>query len=131
MLKGEKVCAKTGGNVHLLVNRAAITKTATSRALWQLTFYKAIRITRAAKIASYKEYRLCKMPENGKYGDYTYKIPNKYVSINRSEKAIVFHLPKGYIVELRNGRTNQTAELTVTEFFAEVAGKDESAYSRK
>lgn len=36
-----------------------------------------ISVSSAAKIASYKEYRLCKMPENGKYGDYTYKIPNK------------------------------------------------------
>lgn len=41
-----------------------------------------ISVSSAAKIASYKEYRLCKMPENGKYGDYKYKIPNKYVSIN-------------------------------------------------
>lgn len=90
-----------------------------------------ISVSSAAKIASYKEYRLCKMPENGKYGDYTYKIPNKYVSINRSEKAIVFHLPKDYIFKLRNVRTNQTAELTVTEFFAEAAGKDERAYARK
>ena len=90
-----------------------------------------ISVSSAAKIASYKEYRLCKMPENGKYGDYTYKIPNKYVSINRSEKAIVFHLPKDYVVELRNGRTNQTVGLTVTEFAAEVADKDESAYGTK
>lgn len=90
-----------------------------------------ISVSSAAKIASYKEYRLCKMPENGKYGDYTYKIPNKYVSINRSEKAIVLHLPKDYVVELRNGRTNQTAGLTVTEFAAEVADKDESAYGTK
>ena len=65
------------------------------------------------------------------YGDYAYKIPNKFISINRSEKAIVFHLPKDYVVRLKNGRTNQTAELTVTEFVAEVAGKDESAYGTK
>lgn len=26
-----------------------------------------ISVSSAAKIASYKEYRLCKMPENGKY----------------------------------------------------------------
>lgn len=62
---------------------------------------------------------------------YAYKIPNKFISINRSEKAIVFHLPKDYVVRLKNGRTNQTAELTVTEFVAEVAGKDESAYGMK
>lgn len=71
------------------------------------------------------------MPENGKYGDDTYEIPNKYVSINRSEKALVFHLPKTYVVELRNGRTNQTVELAAMEFAAEVAGKDESAYGTK
>ena len=90
-----------------------------------------ISVSSSAKIASYKEYRLCKMPENGKYGDYTYKILNKYVSINRSEKTIVFHLPKDYVVELRNGRTNQTVGLTVTEFAAEVADKDEGAYGTK
>ena len=71
------------------------------------------------------------MPEHDKYGDHAYKIPNKFISINRSEKAIVFHLPKDYVVRLKNGRTNQTAELTVTEFVAEVAGKDESAYGMK
>lgn len=90
-----------------------------------------ISVSSAAKIASYKEYRLCAMPESGKYGDYTYKIPNKYVSINRSEKAIVLHLPKDYVVELRNGRTNQTAELSVTAFATEVADKDENAYGTK
>lgn len=90
-----------------------------------------ISVSSAAKIASYKEYRLCKMPENGKYGDYTYKIPNKFISINRSEKAIVFHLPKDYVIELRNGRTNQIAKLTVSEFAAEAEGKDENAYGTK
>lgn len=90
-----------------------------------------ISVSSAAKIASYKEYRLCEMPENGKYDGYRYKIPNKFISINRSEKAIVFHLPKDYVVELRNGRTNQTAELTVTAFAAEVADKDENAYGTK
>lgn len=90
-----------------------------------------ISVSSAAKIASYKEYRLCKMPENGKYGDYTYKIPNKFISINRSEKTIVFHLPKDYVVELRNGRTNQTAKLTASEFAAEAEGKDENAYGTK
>lgn len=90
-----------------------------------------ISVSSSAKIASYKEYRLCSMPENGKYGDYTYEIPNKYVSINRSEKAIVFHLPKDYVIELINGRTKQIVELTVTEFATEVAGKNESAYRKK
>lgn len=90
-----------------------------------------ISVSTTAKIASYKEYRLCAMPESGKYDGYTYKIPNKFISINRSEKAIVFHLPKDYVVELRNGRTNQTAELTASEFVAEVADKDENAYGTK
>ena len=90
-----------------------------------------ISVSSASKIASYKEYRIFAMPEHDKYGDYAYKIPNKFISINRSEKAIVFHLPKDYVVRLKNGRTNQTAELTVTEFVAEVAGKDESAYGMK
>ena len=90
-----------------------------------------ISVSSASKIASYKEYRIFAMPEHDKYGDYAYKIPNKFISINRSEKAIVFHLPKDYVVRLKNGRTNQTAELTVTEFVAEVAGKDESAYGTK
>ena len=43
----------------------------------------------------------------------------------------MFHLPKDYVVELRNGRTNQAVGLTVTEFAAEVADKDESAYGTK
>ena len=90
-----------------------------------------ISVSSASKIASYKEYKIFAMPEHDKYGDYAYKIPNKFISINRSEKAIVFHLPKDYVVRLKNGRTNQTAELTVTEFVAEVAGKDESAYGTK
>ena len=90
-----------------------------------------ISVSSAAKIASYKEYRLCAMPQNGKYEDFTYKIPNKFVSINRSEKAIVFHLPKDYVIELINGRTKQIVELTVTEFATEVAGKNESAYRKK
>ena len=90
-----------------------------------------VSISSAAKITNYKEYRLYKMPENGKYGDYVYKIPNKYVSINRSEKAIVFHLPKNYVVELKNSRTNQIIKLTIMEFAMEVADKDESAYGKK
>ena len=90
-----------------------------------------ISVSSAAKIASYKEYRLCEMPESGKYDGYTYKILNKFISINRSEKAIVFHLPKDYVVELRNGRTNQIAKLTASEFATEVADKDENAYGTK
>ena len=86
-----------------------------------------ISVSSAAKIASYKEYRLCEMPENGKYDGYTYKIPNKFISINRSERAIVFHLPKDYVVELRNDRTNQTAKLTVSEFALEAEVKCENA----
>ena len=90
-----------------------------------------VSISSAAKITNYKEYRLYKMPENGKYGDYVYKIPNKYVSINRSEKAIVFHLPKNYVVEMKNSRTNQIIKLTIMEFAMEVADKDESTYGKK
>ncbi len=90
-----------------------------------------ISVSSSAKIASYKEYRLCKMPETSKYSYYTYKISNKYISINRSEKAMVLHLPKDCVIELRNNRTNHIVELTVMEFAAEVMGKDENTYARK
>ena len=90
-----------------------------------------ISISSAAKITNYKDYRLYKMPENGKYSDYVYMIPNKYVSINRSEKAIVFHLPKNYVVELKNNKTNRDIKLMIMEFATEVVGKDERAYGKK
>lgn len=90
-----------------------------------------ISISSAAKITNYKDYRLYKMPENGKYSDYVYMIPNKYVSINRSEKTIVFHLPKNYVVELKNNKTNRAIKLMIMEFATEVVGKDERTYGKK
>lgn len=85
-----------------------------------------ISISSAYKIASYREFKIFAMPKETNYGDYIYKIPNKFVSIDRRDKAIVFHLPKEYIVRLENGRTNQIAELTVMNFVSEIAGKHET-----
>lgn len=87
-----------------------------------------ISIPSKAKIASYKTYKVFMMPKNCLYANYTYKIPNEFISINRSEKTIVFHLPKNYLFKLENRDVNKILELSMMEFVIELEGKDESAY---
>ena len=72
-----------------------------------------ISIPLKAKIASYKTYKVFMMPKNCLYANYTYKIPNEFISINRSEKTIVFHLPKNYLFKLENRDVNKILELSM------------------
>ena len=90
-----------------------------------------ISIPSKAKIASYKTYKVFMMPKNCLYANYTYKISNEFISINRNEKTIVFHLPKNYLFKLENRDINKIIELSMLEFVIELEGKDESAYVSK
>ncbi len=90
-----------------------------------------ISIPSKAKIASYKTYKVFMMPKNCLYANYTYKISNEFISINRNEKTIVFHLPKNYLFKLENRDINKIIELSMSEFVIELEGKDESAYVSK
>lgn len=90
-----------------------------------------ISIPSKAKIVSYKTYKVFMMPKNCLYANYTYKISNEFISINRNEKTIVFHLPKNYLFKLENHEINKTIELTMMEYVVEIKDKDESAYNIK
>lgn len=82
------------------------------------TIYLSVPIS--TKIKSYKEYRIFKMPSKSNYNEYTYQIQNSFISINHSGRVFVFHLPKDYIIELKNIKINQYIKLTLKEFANEI-----------
>ena len=60
------------------------------------------------------------MPSKSNYNEYTYQIQNSFISINHSGRVFVFHLPKDYIIELKNIKINQYIKLTLKEFANEI-----------
>jgi len=58
---------------------------------------------------------------------YTYFLSNKFV--NETEEQLNVRLPENFVVKLKNGKTGDEAQLSVSEYAEEVGGKGENDYS--
>jgi len=90
------------------------------------TTWTEVEVDKAAKIADRGNSVFMRMPK-GEYDGYTYFLSNKFV--NETEEKLTVSLPENFVLKIKNGRSGDEAQLSVSEYISEVKGKGADDYS--
>lgn len=91
--------------------------------------WQYVSADKAAKIASYENRTLMKMPQ-GEYGGYTYYLPNKLLKEIVEKGTIRVGLPEDFVINLQDRASGRETNLTVEEYIAEVRDKAAEDYTQ-